>query len=73
MEGLEMIPRKGKPPLLVRQLTRRGKLKAFELHWVLVQSVTIKATHWLTRGVDMARAAIHAAFRGRLWEVLGGW
>ena len=54
MQGLELIPRKGKPPLLVRQLTKRGSIKGFELHWVLVKSVTLEPTHWLDRGVEKA-------------------
>lgn len=71
MPGLELIPRKGKPPLLVRQLTKRGSLRGFELHWVLVPSVTIAPRHWLSRGVDNALGVMVGSLQGVLDEYAG--
>jgi len=73
MQGLEMIPRPGKPPLLVRQLTRRGALKGFELHWVLVPSVTIAPRNWLSRGAELAAGDMQAACRSVLSEYVKSW
>jgi len=70
MEGLDLIPRKDKPPLLVRQMTRRGKDVGFEVHWVLVGSVTIAATHWLSRGVAAASGEMGEAFGGAFWDTM---
>ena len=69
MPGLELIPRKGKPPLLVRMLSSRGNIRGFELHWVLVKSVTIEPRHWLSRGVDQAVPVMV----GTLQDVLDGY
>jgi len=49
MDGLVMITRPGKPPILAR--TTGGTV---ETHWVLKASVTIEATHWLSTGVSRA-------------------
>ena len=49
MDGLVMIKRPGKPPLLARTVG-----DTLEVHWVLVPSVTIEATHWLSTGVQRA-------------------
>ena len=73
MPGLDMIPRRGRPPLLVRQLQRRGAVKAFELHWVLVQSVTIPAFAWLTKGARKARPAMHGAFKDVVTDYTRQW
>ena len=69
MQGLDLIPRPGKPSLLVRQLTKRGALKGFELHWVLVSSVTLPGTRWLDRGAENARGVGAGAFG----DVVGPW
>ena len=73
MADLDFIPRKGRPPLLVRQLKRRGDVVGMEVHWVLVASVTIRAVHWLTRGVEHAREGMTDAFADRLGEYLDEW
>lgn len=73
MPDLVMIPRKGKPPLLVRQLQRRGDLRGFELHWVLVKSVTIPAFRWLSKGVDAALGSMTGAMQDRLNEYAEKW
>ena len=73
MPDLQLIPRKGKPPLLVRELSKRGDVIGFELHWVLVPSVTILATHWLSRGAKRAAPEMRDAFRERLGEYLEKW
>ena len=62
---LVMIKRPGRPPLLARPLGD-GEI---EVHWVLLQSVTIEATHWLSNGVEMARDTIADAAQG----VLNAW
>jgi len=62
MDGLEMIPRKDKPPLLVRKLMKRGDLRGFELHWVLVPSVKIPAFRWLDKGAAAALPTMTDAF-----------
>ena len=62
MPGLVMIKRPGKPPLLVRPMSRRGRDSGFELHWVLVPSVTIPPTDWLNRGARQALPAMLNAF-----------
>lgn len=49
MDGLVMITRTGKPPILARVIG-----ETLEVHWVLVPSVTIEATHWLSTGVERA-------------------
>jgi len=49
MDGLVLISRPGKPPILAR--TSGGQL---EVHWVLVASVTLQPTHWLSTGVERA-------------------
>lgn len=71
MQGLELIPRKGRPPLLVRQMARRGSAVGFELHWVLLPSVTIRATRWLTRGVEAALGAMADTLGDVLDQELG--
>lgn len=73
MPDLQMIPRKGKPPLLVRMLSRRGDVTGFELHWVLVPRVTIEARHWLSKGAEAAVPVMTAAFQSRLDEYGREW
>jgi hypothetical protein len=70
---LTLIPRKGKPALLVEQLARRGKDSAWRIHWILLASVTMPARHWLTRGVHSARRIIGEGTRSRLREFLSKW
>ena len=72
MADLTMIPRKGRPPLLVRILGAKGFRRAnWEIHWVLLASVTIPATHWLSRGAENAKGAMADAFGSRVAETLG--
>ncbi len=74
MQGLDLIPRKGRPSLLVRQLAARGGRQAqWEIHWVLVPSVTIRPTHWLSRGVEEASGEMSAAFADRLDKYVRRW
>jgi len=55
MPDLELIPRKGKPSLLVEKLQARGgRREQWRIHWVLVASVTIQATDWLARGLRLS-------------------
>jgi len=74
MEGLTLIPRQGRPPLLVREFLGGGRKKArFEVHWVLVRSVTLPATHWFSEGIRRAARVIGKAFESRLGEYLKKW
>jgi len=75
MEGLSLMPRRGKPPLLVR-LIGGGRSRArarVEVHWVLVPSVTILGTGWLSSGVRRAVGAMERAFGGRLRAFVKSW
>lgn len=69
---LDFIPRAGKPPLLVSKMHRRGRHAGFDLHWVLVSSVTIPARHWLSKGVDNAAPQIGAAFGDGFFSIFSG-
>lgn len=71
MPGLVMIKRPGRPPLLVRPMARRGRASGFELHWVLVASVTIPASDWLNRGARQALPEMMNAFTAAFREELG--
>ncbi len=71
MEDLDLIPRPGRPPLLVRQI--KGGRARLEVHWVLVRSVVIPATHWLTRGVKLAAEDMMDAARDVLREYVKSW
>jgi len=73
MDGLEMIPRKDKPPLLVRKLTKRGDFTGMQVHWILVASVTIPAFHWLDNGAENAVGDMVDAFVDVLEEWMGKW
>ena len=74
MANLTFIPREGKPPLLVEMLAARGARKAqWVIHWVLLRKVTIKATHWLTRGVQAALGVMVAGFRDEVMEDIRKW
>jgi hypothetical protein len=73
MEGLTLIPRRGRPPLLVREISGGRKKARFEVHWVLVPSVTLPATHWFSEGVRLAAGVIKKAFESRLREYLRKW
>ncbi len=73
MPDLDLIPRKGKPSLLVRQMRSRGSLRGFELHWILVASVTIPAFAWLTKGVDAALPTMTDAMQDELDEYAKQW
>jgi hypothetical protein len=70
MAGLTLVSRPGHPPLLVREVVKRGKVTAFEAMWVLVSSVTITGRNWLSRGVTDAVPAMHRAFEGVLNALL---
>lgn len=56
MPGLFLVAVKGKAPILARS----GGGDALEVHWVLVQSVTIPAFRWLTKGATLAKGAMTA-------------
>lgn len=60
--------RQGKPPLLAQVLARGGALKPW---YVLVKSVSLRATHWLSIGVAMSMAAMVEAFQRRLDQETG--
>ena len=49
MDGLVLIKRPGKSPILARVTGDK-----VETHWVLVSSVTLEPTHWLSHGVERA-------------------
>ena len=68
MPGLVMIRRPGKPPILCRVYGDR-----VEVHWVLLASVTIPATHWLSRGVEMALGTMAAVGQADLDAWIGKW
>jgi len=72
MADLTFIPRKGRPPLLAR-LIGRGKSARLQVHWVLVSSVTIRATHWFDRGVELARDEIADGVADALREHVAAW
>ncbi|HUX00233.1 MAG TPA: hypothetical protein VMY35_04570 [Phycisphaerae bacterium] len=75
MPDLTLISRKasGKPPLLVRQLSRRGDVRGFELHWVLVPSVTIEPRRWLSRGAARVTTTMAGSFQDVLDEYAREW
>ena len=73
MPDLDLIPRKGKPSLLVRQMRSRGNLRGFELHWILVKSVTIPAFGWLSKGVVAAMPEMTDAMQDELDEYAKKW
>jgi len=74
MDGLDLIPRKGRPPLLVRQLAAKGRRRSqFQLHWVLVPSVTIRPTHWLSRGAETATVVMVDGYEGCITEYVENW
>ena len=60
---LVLIRRASGPPLLIRPNAGGAD---FELHWVLVPSVEIRATHWLSEGVQAAAGIISDAAQGRI-------
>ena len=72
MDGLEMIPRKGRPPLLVRKLTRRGNFTGMQVHWILLASVTIPAFGWFDKGVDNALPKMLDEFAAEIEEWANG-
>ncbi len=74
MQDLTLIPRRGRPPLLVRMLAARGGRRAnWQLHWVLLASVTIPASHWLSEGVKRARPEMADAFGDEMHKWVGEW
>jgi len=73
MEGLRLI--RGRNVLmLARVLLKRGRMgpPVPEVHWLLVPSVTLKPTHWLSAGVEASGPVIGDAFSSRFFEVLYG-
>ncbi len=71
VDGLTLIKRAGKPSLLVKMLGARGFRKAqWQIWYVLVQRVTLPATHWLTRGVEKSVEAMGTAFSAKFFEVV---
>jgi hypothetical protein len=76
MPGLTLIPRKGRPPLLVR--TTKGGPRSgggtFVPQWVLVPSVSLRRyAGWFTRAALAAREAIQDEFAARLAEYVARW
>jgi len=69
MEGLVLITRDGRPPLLARPTGGDG----LDVHWVLLSSVTLTATHWLSRGVEAAGEEISAAAGEVLADFAAAW
>ncbi|HUT58051.1 MAG TPA: hypothetical protein VNA25_09410 [Phycisphaerae bacterium] len=64
MGNLTLIPRRGKPPLLVEILGARGSRRAqWRLHWVLVPHVRIEPRRWLTKGARRAAGDMAAAYQ----------
>jgi len=72
MAGLTFIRRLGRPPLLVR-LKGRGGASGMEVHWVLLQSVTIPAFAWLSKGVEGATPEMTATFAEAIGAYLAEW
>jgi len=68
MQGLVMIKRPGKPPLLCRVLGDR-----VEVHWVLLSSVTIEPTHWLSRGVELEADTMAGVMQADVDAWIGQW
>ena len=65
MPNLTLIPRRGKPPLLVQILGARGSRRAqWRIHWVLVPHVRIEPRWWLTKGAKRARGEMVGAYQG---------
>jgi hypothetical protein len=64
---LEFIKRRGKPPLLARVIG--DQLVAW---YVLLASVTLPATHWLSDGVMMSLDVMVGAFQTRLDAAIPG-
>ena len=75
MAGLQMIPRAGRPPLLVRVVTKGKKnvKEVFQIHWVLVKSVTLKATHWFDRGATNAFPIMGTVFGDVVNKYIAKW
>lgn len=74
MDNLSLIPRKGKPALLVEKLSSRGRRRAhWIIHWVLVGSVTIAPRRWLSRGAEAAKDTMSGAFRATVMEMVNEW
>jgi hypothetical protein len=68
MADLTFIPRESKPPLLARVIGEQ-----LQVHWVLMSSVTIPATHWFDRGVADAMGPMTDAFQGVMDEYAQKW
>lgn len=69
MDGLSLIKRKGKASLLA-EVSKSGKMIP---HWILLASVTIRPTHWLSEGVDAATVVMVDAFADRMGEFAREW
>ncbi len=74
--GLVFIPSHGGTPsghqrvgLLIRPLGGG----AIEVHWVLVDAVTLSPTHWLSHGVELARPEMAEAMQNVLNEWSATW
>jgi len=64
MSNLTLIPRRGKPPMLVEILGGRGSRRAqWRIHWVLVPHVRIEPRRWLTKGARRARGEMVGAYQ----------
>lgn len=74
MDGLTLLPRPGRPSLLVRQLKRAGKGgRTFVPEWVLVPSVRIRATGWFSRTVREGFQAMAEGFEAVWSKYLRRW
>jgi hypothetical protein len=71
MPNLTLIPRRGRPPLLVEMLSSKGgRREQWRIHWVLLASVYIQPRHWLSKGVQAASAMIGQAFERKFYQVM---
>jgi len=74
MDGLTLIPRQGKPSLLVEKLSSRGGRRAqWRIHWVLLKSVTMPAFAWLTAAADMVKGDVRDSVKGEIREFAKQW
>jgi len=60
---LTLIQRKGRPPLLAQVLADH-----LVIWYVLKKSVTLRATHWLSDGIQQSLPVMRMAFQARLDE-----
>jgi len=75
MPGLTLIPRKGRPPLLVRVVKQgRGGRAQIDPQWVLVKSVSLRRmTGWFSRAARAAFGVMAETFQGVVGEWMDKW